>query len=319
MIDPLPYPNFSQRFLLSADVVLDAAGGAADEGQIDANDLFNLSYPCVVDKMIVFENSIRDPAANPGADTQLLADIQARYWFLKSQNSSNEQMPVPAYDDAQIHRVIPIVHGMQEPEDWAAVGMRFRPGELTVPVNGVLTCQWENPTVTAALQVPAGVLNLVLRGRTKNTRKPVHLYLPVSFLASAGAGVSGPTGTQSYTASSKNPWTEEIEVRDLRMWFDGDYGSAWAPNGWADSRIFRHLLVRPLIQPGNICVNADSNYIPVLGFGADRMLDHSAAVLDYEDEPLYFDPYDGASWRFENQSGTKTRVTVVAVIRREPL
>lgn len=318
MNELLSHPELSQRFLLSADVVLDATGDPADEGQIDAIDLFNLSYLTVVEKMVVFENSIRDPAANPGADTQLLADILGRFWLLNSQNSSNQSMPVVGWDDAKMERGLPIVHGMQEPEDWAAVGMDFRPGQLTVPRNGVLTCQWENPTVVAALAVPAGVLNLVLKCRTMNSRRPTNLYLAVSFLASAGGGVSGPTSTQAYTAASKNPWDEDLEVQNLRMWFDGDYGAAANPV-WSDTRIFRHLLVRPLIQPGNICVNGSSNYIPVIGFGIDRTLDHTAAVMDFTDEPVILDPYDGFSFRFENQSTTKTRVTVVAAIRREPL
>lgn len=312
MTEPLIHPEFSQPWLISADVVLDIAGAATDEGEIDANDFFNLPYPCLVEKVMLFENSIRDPAADPGADTILLPGILGRWWRLKRQNSSNQNMPIPAYDDAQIHRVLPVIHGPQEPRDWAALGIRFAPGQLTVPLNGILDCAWENPAATSGLHVPAGTVHLALKCRSKQSRMPVTLYLPVSILIST----TGPTGVQYYTASSKNPWDEELEVQDLRIWLDGVYG----PNvAWADTRTLRHILLRPLIQPGNISVNGATNYIPAIGFGMDRVLDHAVSLMDFSDEPLEFDPYDGMSFRFENLTAVKTRVTVVAKIRRMPL
>lgn len=315
MNDSLPYPEFSERLLRVADVVLDQTGGAADEGEIDPTDFSSPNVEVVVDKLIVFESSLRDPAADPGADTQLLGDISGRWWFSKNQDNSLPEVPVTAWDSGRMDRTLPVVHGTQEPEDFAIVGMDLRKTPLIIPPNGVLRCDWTNPTVTAALAVPAGTLHLALSCKLKTRRRPVVLYLPVSLLASAGTGANGPSGTQYDQTSCRNRFSEDLECYEIRSWIDGDYG---ANSNWADTRTLRHFRIRPFIEPGCYGLSPQGVYIPVVGFGADRQLDHAVATVDFTDDPVHLDSDDGMGFKFTNDSATKTRMTVVEVCRRRP-
>ncbi len=315
MPDPIPYPEFTEPFLRTAEVVLDESGGANDEGEIDPTDFTAQNVPVVVEKLILFENSLRDPAQDPGADTQLLSDITGRWWFVRNHDNSLPEMPLTAWDDGTLDRTIPVVHGMQEPEDWATVAMDLRRSPIIVPRNGALRCDWQNPTKTSAGAVPAGVLHLAATCRMRTRRRPVMLYLPVSFLASAGGAADGPSGMQDEQTSSRNQSGEELELTELRMYFDGDYGAA-VP--WADTRIFRHLLVRPFIEPGDIGLCAAGNKVAVVGHGSSRQLDHTVVNVDWAREPVLLDDSDGIGFKFTNGSATKTRMTVVQVCRRIP-
>jgi len=307
--EPLIHPEFSEPWIRAASVVI--ASGAEDE--IDPVDLLCEDYDVVVDKVQVFECNTRDPAADIAADSQLLGDITGRYWLRRCQNDSLPEMPVIAWDDAKLDRTIPIVHGMQEPEDFAVVGMDLRRTPLIVPVNGVLTCQWENPTIVAVgFNIPAGTVYLAASCRGRRTRRRTTLYLPVTVLVSTGGG-TGPTSKQAYQDSSKNRLDEELELYDLRVWVDGDYSA-----NFADSRLLRHLLLRPIIEPGTIALSPASELLPMVAYGKDRQADHSVVTMDWSDDPQYLQATDGIGFKFSNNSATTTRIFTVLHTRRRP-
>jgi hypothetical protein len=309
--EPLIYPEFSEPWIRAASVVI----ASGDEGEIDPVDLLCEDYDVVVDKVQVFECNTRDPAADIGADSQLLGDITGRYWLRRCQNDSLPEMPVIAWDDARLDRTIPIVHGMQEPEDFAVVGMDLRRTPLIVPINGALTCSWENPTITANFNIPAGTIYVAASCRGRRTRRRTTLYLPVTVLVSSGSGVAGPTSKQAYQDSSKNRLDEELELYDLRVWVDGDYG---AGGNFQDARLLRHLLIRPIIEPGTISLSPATELLPLVAYGKDRQADHSVVTMDWSDDPLPLLATDGLGFKFSNNSGTTCRVFVVLHTRRRP-
>jgi len=315
VIEPLAYPEFTRPLLRVASVVLDQSGGANDEAEIDPTDFSDANLDCVVDKLILFETSTRDPAADPGADTQLLADITGRYWFIKNQNFELPEVPIPALDSGPLDRTLPIVHGMQEPEDFSIVGWDLRRSPIVVPRNGVLRCNWENPTIVAAAPVPAGTVYVAASCRRRSDRRPVTLYLPVAMTASAGGSVAGPTGTEFDQTSSRNRTGEEMDLTELRMFVDGDFGGG---GNFADTRLMRHMLLRPYIEPGDVSVLGCGTYAPMVAFGASRQLDHSVVTIDWSDEPIRLPVDDGIGFKFTNNSATNTRMFVVQVCRRLP-
>jgi len=314
--EPLRYPDFTEPYMRSANVLLGEAGGTNYENEIDSEDFVNESYDFVVDKMMVFETSTRDNAADLGPDTILLGDIYGRYWMRRGQTDSLPEMPVLAWDDGSVDRTAPVVHGMQEPEDFSIIGANLKRSPIIVPQNGILTCAWENPTITANnLVVRAGTFHIAASCRGQRSGKRSLLYLPVTFLISSGSSAAGPTGTQAYQDSSKNRLDEPLLLEDLRMWIDGDYGAA---NNVADTRFMRHMLARPLIQPGNICLSPSNDMLPLVAYGWNRQLDHSVAISDWSDDPLYLARDDGMGFKFTNYSIYKARVYVVLIGRRRP-
>ncbi len=307
---PLKYPELIEPWARTADLVL--ASGAADK--IDPADFSDETYDFAVERMLVLESTLRDPAADPGADTICIGRIDGRYWIRNCETDSLPEIPVSAWDDARLDRTFPAIGGVQEPDDVAILGMNLRRTPLIVPVNGILRCQWENPTITAVKTVPAGTLHIAASCKGRQSREPTWLYLPVSFQASAGGGVAGPTSTQGYQDSSKNRLQEELELYDLRMWLDGSYGLV---NNWGrDTRVLRHLRVRPVIEPGKVCLSPASDLLPVVAYGVDRQLDHSVATVDWSDDPVFLKANNGIGFRFTNNSPYTTRITVVLWGRR---
>ena len=309
----LKYPEFTEPYMRTANVVIDEAGGANDEGEIDSGDFVDEDYDFAVERMIVFENNLRDPTSDYGPDTQLLGDIYGRYWFRKGQTDSLPEMPVAAWDDARLDRTIPNIHGLQEPEDFAMIGMDLRRSPIIMPVNGTLTCSWENPLIVSATPCRAGTFHLAATCRGLHSGRRSTLYLPVSFLVSSGSSATGPTSKQTYQDSSKNRLDEPMALYDLRMWLDGDYGSA---NSVADTRVMRHVLARPIIEPGSISLCASNEMPPLVAYGWNRQLDHAVVTQDWSDEPVLLKSGDGMGFKFTNYSATKTRVFVVLAGRR---